>query len=125
MNSSNAQFDSVDSYIKSQPVNVQERLVEMRKIVKQLAPDAVESISYDMPAYKLNGKPLVYFAGFKEHIGFYPIPSGVEAFKKDFVDYKTTKGGIQLPLNKPLPTDLIKKVIEFRVAENATAKEGY
>lgn len=125
MNRSNAKYSDVDSYIKAQPESTQDKLRSMRQIVKELAPDAVESISYGMPAYKLNGKPLAYFAAFTEHIGFYPIPSGVEAFKEEFSGYKTTKGGIQLPLDKPLPVDLIKKVIKYRVAENASASKGY
>lgn len=90
----------------------------MRKIVQENAPEAVESISYGMPAYKLNKKPLVYFGGYQNHIGFYATPSGHTKFKEKLSSYKQGKGSVQFPLNKPLPVDLIAKMVRFRVAEN-------
>lgn len=114
-------FKSIEEYISTFPNEVKERLEEIRKLVKKEAPEAVESISYGMPTFKLNGKPLVYFAGYEHHIGFYPIPSGIEAFKKELSIYKQGKGSVQFPLNQPLPTELIEKIVKFRVQEN---KEG-
>ncbi len=110
--------NSVDEYISNYPVEVQERLKQLRKLITETAPDAQELISYGMPGYKLNKNPLVYFGAFNNHIGFFPIPSGVEAFKKEFENYSTSKGGIQFPHNKPIPLDLIKKIVKFRIGEN-------
>jgi len=84
----------------------------------QTAPDAVESISYAMPAYKLNGKPLVYFAGYKNHIGFYATPTGHEAFKEELSKYKQGKGSVQFPVDEPMPLDLIRRIVAFRVENN-------
>jgi uncharacterized protein YdhG (YjbR/CyaY superfamily) len=82
------------------------------------APGAIETISYAIPTFDLNGKHLVHFAGYARHVGFYPIPSGLEAFKEDLAPYKRGKGSVQFPLGQPLPTDLIRRIVEFRVAEN-------
>ncbi len=82
------------------------------------APGAVETISYAIPTFDLNGKHLVHFAGYARHVGFYPIPSGLEAFKEDLAPYKRGKGSVQFPLDQPLPTDLIRRIVKFRVAEN-------
>ena len=105
----------VDAYIESFPESTQMRLREIRAIIVKTAPDAVESISYNMPAYKLNGKPFVYFAGYKSHIGFYATPTGHEAFKEELSGYKHGKGSVQFPHNQPLPIDLIKRIMLFRM----------
>jgi len=111
------QINSFDEYIEPFPENIQAKLIQMRRIIKEAAPEATETISYRMPTFDLNGKHLVYFAGFKNHIGFYPFPSGVEAFKKETSDYVTSKGTIQFPLDKPLPVDLITKIVHYRIQE--------
>jgi uncharacterized protein YdhG (YjbR/CyaY superfamily) len=116
MKDSNAK--SVDEYIAGQPPEVRERLTQIRETIRKYAPDAVESISYQMPAFKLCGKPLVYFAAFKEHIGFYATPTGHEAFKKELAGYKTGKGSVQFPFDRPLPSALIAKIVKFRAEEN-------
>ena len=108
---------SVDEYITSFPPETQKILSQIRDIIKIEAPNAVESISYGMPAYKLNGKPLIYFAGYEKHIGLYATPTGHDAFKEEFSRYKTGKGSVQFPLSEPMPLDLIKKVTGFRVKE--------
>ncbi len=107
-----------DEYILAFPEDVQERLTKVRETIKQKAPEAVESISYGMPAFKMNGKPLVYFAGYKNHIGFYATPTGHEEFKKELAKYKQGKGSVQFPLNEPVPYDLIGRITQFRVEEN-------
>lgn len=108
---------SVDDYIASFPIEVQDAMNQVRATIKQSAPDAEETISYGMPAYKLHGI-LVYFAAFKNHIGLYALPSGNEAFKEALKAYKTGKGSIQFQLNKPLPLNLIAQIVNFRVLEN-------
>jgi len=108
---------NIDEYIAGFPKDVQALLEQIRTTVRKAAPDAVEAISYGMPAFKLNGN-LVYFAGFKNHIGFYPVPSGIEAFKKELSVYEQGKGSVRFPLNKPMPLDLITKIVKFRVEEN-------
>jgi uncharacterized protein YdhG (YjbR/CyaY superfamily) len=107
----------VDSYIASYPPKVAKLLKQLRAIIKKSAPGAEESISYMMPAYKLDG-PLVYFGGYDKHIGFYPTGSGVAAFKKEISVYKHSKGAVQFPLDQPLPLALIEKMVKFRVKEN-------
>lgn len=92
-------------------------LEKIRAIVREVAPDVVESINYQMPAYKLNGKNLVYFAAWKSHIGFYALPSGTAAFKKELEPYHTAKGSIQFPLDQPMPYDLIRDIVVFRLKE--------
>jgi len=108
---------SVDEYINSFPPETQKILSQIRDIIKIEAPKALESISYGMPAYKLNGKPLIYFAGYEKHIGLYATPTGHDAFKEEFSRYKIGKGSVQFPLSEPMPLDLIKKVTGFRVKE--------
>ena len=112
------QFSTIDEYIKTFPTNTQSILEKMRQTIKESAPEAVEAISYQMPTFKLNGKNLVHFAAFKNHIGFYPIPSGIEAFKKELSPYKQGKGSVQFPLDKPIPYDLVEKIVKYRVKEN-------
>lgn len=108
-------FESVDAYILSFPAPVQEKLRQMRAVVLENAPEAVESIAYGMPAYKMHGKPLVYFGGFVKHIGFYATPTGHAAFADALSVYKQGKGSVQFPLKDPLPLDLIAEMVVFRV----------
>lgn len=118
-------FDSVEEYINSFPEETQLILNNIRKVIKEKAPDAVESISYQMPAYKTQGKPLVYFAAFKNHFGFYATPSGHAEFSDELSNYKQGKGSVQFPLNKPIPYDLIGRIIAFRVRENLEKSKKY
>jgi len=111
-------MNKIEQYISKFPKEVQHRLQEIRKIIKVVAPEAVELIVYGMPAYKTYGKPLVYFAGYKNHIGFYATPSGHEQFAAELSQYKQGKGSVQFPLDRPMPYDLIKKIVVFRVEEN-------
>lgn len=106
--------ESVDEYIARFDSEARKRLEVMRAIVTNNVPEAVESLAYGMPAYKLNGKPLVYFAAFPRHIGFYATPNGHEAFKKEFSSYKQGKGSVQFPLDQPLPEDLVRRVVAYR-----------
>lgn len=109
----------VDTYIARFDGDVRERLVTMRRLVHETAPDAIEAFSYGLVGYKLNGKPLVYFGGFERHVGFYATPNGHSAFEKEFAPYKQGKGSVQLPLSEPLPIDLIKQVIAYRIDQCA------
>jgi uncharacterized protein YdhG (YjbR/CyaY superfamily) len=109
--------NSIDEYIAEFPDETRELLEEMRTLIRSVAPDATETISYAIPTFDLNGKHLVHFAGFKKHIGFYPVPSGIEAFKDELAPYKSGKGSAQFPLAEPLPADLIRRIVEFRVHE--------
>jgi len=106
---------NIDAYIAEFPPETQERLQEIRALVRGLAPDATETISYAIPTFDLNGKHLVHFAGFPHHVGLYPTPVGMEAFKEDLAQYKTGKGSVQFPLDQPLPTDLIRRIVEYRL----------
>ena len=110
--------DSIDEYIAGFPPETQKVLEELRALIKASAPGAIEKISYAMPTFDLNGHHLVHFAGYAKHIGFYPEPSGIEAFKEELKPYKSGKGSAQFPLGKPMPMDLIRRIIEFRVEEN-------
>lgn len=114
--------NSVDAYIAEFPPEVQQMLQEVRSLIRATAPDATETISYAMPTFDLNKQHLVHFAAFKQHIGLYPTPSGVEAFQAELAAYKTSKGAVQFPLGEPLPTDLIRRIVEFRVAESMARK---
>jgi uncharacterized protein YdhG (YjbR/CyaY superfamily) len=109
---------SIEEYIAAFPAETQKALREMRELIRASAPGATETISYAIPTFDLNGRHLVHFAGYARHIGFYPIPTGIEAFKKDFEPYKQGRGSVQFPLSQPLPADLIRRVVEFRVEEN-------
>ena len=110
--------DSVDEYIAGFPPETQKVLEELRGLIRTSAPDATETISYAIPTFDLNGRHLVHFAGFRMHVGFYPTGSGVEAFREELKPYKSGKGSVQFPLGQPLPTDLIRRIVEFRVDEN-------
>jgi uncharacterized protein YdhG (YjbR/CyaY superfamily) len=111
------QFKSIDEYIRSFPKDVRVILEEVRRTIREAAPGAVETISYQMPAFRLNGRILVYFAAWKNHIGFYPTPSGTEAFEKDLSQYRRAKGSVQFPLDLPMPLDLITRIVQYRVRE--------
>lgn len=113
---------SIDEYIAQFPVEVQEILETLRRIIKESAPDATEKISYQMPTFDLHGN-LVHFAAWKKHIGFYPTSSGINAFKQELSEYKGSKGAVQFPLGKPLPYELIREIVTFRVAENIKKAE--
>ena len=117
------EFKSVDEYITTFPEDIQKLLDKIRKTIIEKAPEAVESIAYGMPAYKTNGKPLVYFAGFKSHIGFYATPTGHSEFANELSKYKQGKGSVQFPLDKPIPFELIGRIVEFRVNENRSKTE--
>ena len=114
---------SIDEYILKFPAEIQEILQKLREVIKESAPDAKERISYQMPTFALHGN-LVHFAAYKNHIGFYPTPSGINAFKRELSEYKGAKGSVQFPIEKPLPYPLIRKIVEFRVAENVKQAEG-
>jgi uncharacterized protein YdhG (YjbR/CyaY superfamily) len=106
-----------DSYIASFPEKVQKLLQQVRETIREAAPQATEKISYGMLAFAQNGN-LVYFAAFKNHIGFYALPSGNKAFREELGHYKTGKGSVQFPIDEPMPLDLIRKIVAFRIAEN-------
>ena len=117
MERNKAGFVSIDEYIGTFPEETQKILRKLRATVKTAAPDAEEKISYQMPTFALNGN-LVHFAAFKNHIGFYPTPSGTRAFKRELSIYEGAKGSVKFPIEKPLPIALIRKIVKFRVAEN-------
>jgi uncharacterized protein YdhG (YjbR/CyaY superfamily) len=108
---------TIDDYIAGFPPDVQEILQKIRQTVKAAAPEAEETISYQMPTFKLHGN-LVHFGAFKNHIGFYPTPSGTEKFQAELAPYKTAKGSAQFPFDKPIPYELISAIVKFRVEEN-------
>ena len=112
---------TIDAYIAGFPEDVQAILQQVRRTIHEAAPEATEAISYQMPTFKLNGN-LVHFGAFKNHIGFYPVPSGMAAFEEELAAYKQGKGSVQFPLNKPMPLDLIRRIVEFRVQESKAAK---
>lgn len=118
MKKSKQPITTVDEYIAAQPAALQQRLKQMRACIKKAAPKAEEGISYQMPGYKLMSKPLVYFAGYEHHVGFYATPTGHEAFVKDLSVYKQGKGSVQFPNDEKLPLQLIEKIVKFRVKEN-------
>ncbi len=115
---------TVEEYIDSFPPDVVKLLRQIRGIIKKAAPEATENISYGMPAYKLNKRPLVYYGAFKEHIGFYATPTGPAEFADELSKYKQGKGSVQFPFDQPLPLDLVKRIDEFRVEENQAKKPG-
>jgi uncharacterized protein YdhG (YjbR/CyaY superfamily) len=126
MHTNNQKHKDIDGYISSFPVEVREKLQRLRSVIRSAAPDARETINYQIPTFVLEGN-LVHFAAYKKHIGFYPTPSGIEAFKEQLSPYKQSKGAVQFPLDQPLPFDLLRKIVEFRVMENlerAKKKKG-
>jgi uncharacterized protein YdhG (YjbR/CyaY superfamily) len=108
---------NVDEYIAAWPLQVQDKLNTVRQIVKQAGPEAAEKLSYGMPYYSLNGR-LLYFAAFKDHISLFAMPSAIKAFSSELSDYQISKGTIRFPSDKPLPLELIRKIVEFRIKEN-------
>jgi uncharacterized protein YdhG (YjbR/CyaY superfamily) len=111
-------FQTVDEYIKTFPEGVQIILEKIKQTIRKVAPEAAEAISYGIPTFKLKGRDLVYIAAWKNHIGFYPMPSAAKAFKKELSEYKQGKGSVQFPVDKPIPYDLVKKIVIFRVRES-------
>ena len=109
--------NSIEEYIQQFCPEVREKLIKIRKVIKEAAPEAEEKISYQMPAFAQQGI-LVYFAAFKNHIGFYPTASGVEAFQEELSRYKGGKGSVQFPLDQPIPYELISRIVKYKVAEN-------
>ncbi len=118
------QSETIDEYIAMFPKDVQVILQKMRQTIHHAAPVATEAISYQMPTFKLLGKNLVHFAAFSHHIGFYPIPSGITAFQKELSVYTQGKGSVQFPLDKPIPYDLVRRIVEFRVKETEGKIKG-
>ncbi len=123
MESKPGSYTSIDEYIALFPKNIQKILEELRATIKASAPGAKEKISYQIPTFDLNGN-LVHFAAFKNHIGFYPTPSGILAFKKELSIYESAKGSVQFPLDKPIPLKLVSRIVKFRVAENLKKDEA-
>ncbi len=114
-------YTSIDEYITSFPKQVQRKLTEMRRIIREQAPLAQEKISYQIPTFFLNGN-LVHFAAFANHIGFYPTPGAISKFKSKLSKYESAKGSVQFPLEEPLPAELIRQIVRFRVGENTSKK---
>ena len=107
-------MNNIDQYIKDFPKDIQDILEKIRQIIKEVSPESKEIINYKIPTFKLNGKNLVHFAAWNNHIGFYPTPSGIENFKEELSEYKTAKGSVKFPIKSPIPYDLIKKIVIFR-----------
>lgn len=122
MGNSNAEYTTIDEYIRQFDPEIREKLERLRAVIKEAAPDAVEKISYQMPTFYLYGN-LVHFAAFKSHIGFYPAPSGIEVFNEEIAKYKWAKGSVQFPMEQPIPYELIGRIVRFRVAENIRIHE--
>jgi uncharacterized protein YdhG (YjbR/CyaY superfamily) len=112
---------TIDEHIAQFPIDTQKKVQEIRELVRSLAPEAKEAISYGIPTFKLNGN-LVHFAGYANHIGFYPGSEAIEVFKEELTGYKTSKGTIQFPLDQPLPLDLVKRITLFRIEKNSKKK---
>jgi uncharacterized protein YdhG (YjbR/CyaY superfamily) len=123
MITSRSQFKTIDEFVAGFPKNVRDVLEELRRAIRESAPKAEEAISYGIPTFDLNGKHLVHFSAYKNHVGFYPTSSGIEAFKKELSPFKTSKGTVQFPLDKPIPLDLVKKIVRFRVKEIESRKK--
>ncbi len=125
MKTASASLKNIDEYIAGFPRDVQELLKQIRTTIKKVAPDAEEAIKYQIPTFVLNGN-LVHFGAFKNHIGFYPTPSGIKAFKDELSRYEVAKGSVQFPSDQPMPLSLIGKIVKFRVREaraKSTAKK--
>ena len=122
MAASPRQFKTIDEYISAFPEDIQRILNDLRQAIRDAAPEADETINYQMPTFTLDGN-LVHFAAFKNHIGFYPTPSGIEAFKEELSRYKGAKGSVQFPIDEPLPLPLIRRIVEYRVQENSERKQ--
>jgi uncharacterized protein YdhG (YjbR/CyaY superfamily) len=122
MEGNTVSFVSIDEYIATFPEEIQKILQELRAAIKASAPEAEEKISYQMPTFALKGN-LVHFAAYKNHIGFYPTPSGIQAYKDELSIYEGSKGAVRFPIDKPLPLELIRKIVKYRVAENLEKAE--
>ncbi|MBI5958035.1 MAG: DUF1801 domain-containing protein [Chloroflexi bacterium] len=123
MDDDKVRFNSIDEYIAAFPEEIRTILQEIRETIQAAAPDATEKISYQMPTFDLKGN-LVHFGAFKNHIGFYPTPGGIEAFKEELARYQGAKGSIQFPLDEPMPLDLITRIVKLRVVENLEKAEA-
>jgi uncharacterized protein YdhG (YjbR/CyaY superfamily) len=115
---SRKQFKTVNEYIAAFPKNVRDILEEFRRVIREMVPEAEETISYGIPTFDLNGRHLVHFAAYKNHIGFYPTSSGITHFKKELSRYELSRGTVRFPINEPIPFDLIRKIVKYRVKEN-------
>ncbi len=115
------EYKDIDGYIELFPKEVQQVLQKMREEISRAAPEATETITYGIPTFRYRGN-LVHFAAYDTHIGFYPTPSGIEAFKSEMTHYETGKGTVRFPLGEPIPYDLVRKVVEFRMQENRSGK---
>lgn len=115
-------FSTVNQYMAAQPPDVRERLTNLRNIIRRTAPQAEEVISYNMPAFTFNGT-LVWYAAFKKHIGLYPKASAIVAFKNELAHYKTSKGAIQFPFDEPIPEQLLRRIVKFRLKQNRQARK--
>ena len=113
---------SIDAYIAELPPEAQEKLLELRALIRASAPEATELISYAIPTFDLHGKHLVHFAGYRKHVGLYPTASGIEAFEAELAPYKRGKGSVQFPLDQPLPAGLVRRIVEFRVRQIEAAR---
>ncbi len=122
MDNTRPAFTTIDEYIAWFPAGIQEKLREIRRVIHETAPEATEKISYQMPTFFLNGN-LVHFAAFKNHIGFYPAPTGLDAFKNEIAQYPNSKGAVQFPLDRPIPFDLVRRIVEYRRDENLKKKK--
>ena len=127
MKSTKTRFNSIDEYIATFPDNIQKTLEELRSTIRAAAPEADETISYNIPTFTSNGKYLIYFAGWKNHISLYPIPTGTDAFNKQVSKYVEGKGTLKFPIDKPLPLKLITKIVKLKVAQSRkrTDKKKY
>ena len=123
MDENKTAYSTIDEYIGQFPYEIQAKLQAIRKVIREAAPDAVEKISWQMPTYALHGN-LVHFAAHKHHIGFYPGANGIEVFKAELSEYKSSKGAVQFPFDKPLPSELVSRIVKFRVAENINDAES-
>src|SRR5262245_46558396 len=119
-----AKLETVDAYISLFPEDVRVALGKIRRIIRKAAPEAVESVSYGIPSYKLAGRPLVAFAAWKSHIGMYPIPSGARAFQKELAPYKGAKSTVRFPLDQPIPLDLVKEIVRYRIRDSRRKKRS-
>jgi len=116
-------FADTEEYIATFPPDIQEKLRGIRAVIRNAVPDAEEAIRYGMPTFRLSGSNLVHFAAFRDHLGFFPTPSGVEKFRKELTSYQTSKGTIQFPLDKPVPYDLVERIARFRAEETRKKKK--
>ena len=114
-------YQTIDEYISTFPQKIQDILQKLRQTIRESAPNSEETINYQIPTFKLNGN-LVHFAAYKNHIGFYPTPSAINEFREQLSEYEMAKGSVKFPLNKPLPIELIKEIVKFRVKENYNKK---